>query len=523
MISLMRRESTVARRAGALVLLALLAQGIALGDALASARIFWTTRANNTVSWSTLDGTGAGDLSTGLATVDLPWGTAVDAGAGKIYWANRQGNRISWARLDGSDAGDLQTGAATVSGPAGVAVDPVARRIYWANRDGNKISWASLDVVDGGDLPTTGATALNGPTGVAVDPVTAKIYWANFFGNTISFARLDGGGGGDIATGSATVNGAAGVAVDPATGRIYWANLSGNKISVAKLDGSGGADIATGTATVNVPVGVAVDPAAGRLYWGNLGGNTVSFARLDGSGGADLVTTGANSHNASFPALVIEPVAQSPPVVTGDLTTPTTLSCSTGAWLADLVPAFLGRAPAGYAYRWLTETGPITGATASSYAVTDPGRYRCQVTALNIAGDATQVSAPVTVSAPATVTAPPASPPSTTVTASMPKPPSKPRLLSISVAQRTFSARRIGRSWQITVTSTRGVKALKALLLDTHRKTVGTAHRATLKGRARLTIRLVRRLTAGAYTLTFTGLDAATGMSASRTVRVKLR
>ena len=59
---------------------------------------------------------------------------------------------------DGTGGGDLFTGVATVNNPQGVAVDPAAGRIYWANVGGNKISFANLNGSGGGDLITAGAT-----------------------------------------------------------------------------------------------------------------------------------------------------------------------------------------------------------------------------------------------------------------------------------------------------------------------------------------------------------------------------
>ncbi len=63
-----------------------------------------------------------GDLVTTGATINNPYGAAIDPGAGRIYWANLQGNKISYANLNGSGGGDVATLAAPVSNPAFVAL-----------------------------------------------------------------------------------------------------------------------------------------------------------------------------------------------------------------------------------------------------------------------------------------------------------------------------------------------------------------------------------------------------------------
>ena len=192
------------------------------------------------------------------------------------------------------------------------------------------------------------------------------VYWDNSNANTISFANLDGSGGGDLTTTGATVSDPTGVALDPAAGLVYWADQSANKISFANVDGSGGGDLTTTGATVRDPTGVALDPAAGRVYWANETANKVSFANLDGSGGGDLVTTGATANGPGYPALLDAPSRTGAPAVSGGSTIGSQLSCSQGSWAADLVAAFLYRAPAGFAYQWNLDRADIAGAIGSS-------------------------------------------------------------------------------------------------------------------------------------------------------------
>ena len=303
-------------------------------------RVYWTH--DNSISFVNLDGSGGGDLTTTGATVNDPEGVALDPAAGKIYWANHGNSSISYANLDGSGGGDLNTTGATVSYPIGVALDPAAGKIYWANIIANKISYANLDGSGGGDLVTTGA-AVQEPEGVALDPAAGKIYWANTGGKSISYANLNGTGGSNLNTIGATVNQPLGVALDPAAGTIYWLNFA-NSISYANLNGTGGRDLITKQVEA---WGVALDPAAGRIYWADANGsNSISYADLDDVGGGNLAVPYHENH---FLALLKLPAAVGAPAVTRS---GSVLSCSRGAWAADLVGSFLYRAPRSFAYRW---------------------------------------------------------------------------------------------------------------------------------------------------------------------------
>ena len=390
----MKRESD-GRRQGGRVARALIGAALlclsAAPTALGSNSVYWTNYGATKLSFAGLDGSGGGDLATGTATVTMPFGTAIDAAAGRIYWANYGANKISFARLDGSGGGDVPTGSATVNQPAGVAVDPAAGRIYWANYAASKISFANLDGSGGGDLATGGATVLS-PMGVAIDPAAGRIYWANYNGGKISFARLDGTGGGDVPTGSATVSGPMGVAVDPAAGRVYWATYIGGTISFANLNGTGGGDINTNGATVSHPEGVAIDPTSGRIYWGNYTGNKISYTRLDGTGGADLPTAGATTNGPTYPAILDAPSPAGAPAISGGSAVGSTLSCSQGSWAPDLLSQFLYRAPASFGHQWSLNGADIAGASQASILVSAPGDYRCRVTATNHAGSSSQTS-----------------------------------------------------------------------------------------------------------------------------------
>ena len=71
-----------------------------------------------------------------------------------------------------------------------------------------------------------------------------------------------------------------------------------------------------------------------------------------------------------------------------------TLSCQ-ASWAGDLPESFLFQAPQTVSYQWLLNGAPLAGATASSLKTHRLGEYRCQASASNFAGSATQTTPPV--------------------------------------------------------------------------------------------------------------------------------
>src|SRR6187399_1371358 len=141
--------------------LAITAFGLCLAPS-ASARVvvFWSNAAANKISSAPLieEGRGA-DLAIDPAYVDLPYGTAIDAAAGRVYWLNGGGSgSVGYANLDGSGAGLLNTAGASFFNPSGLAIDPVGGRIYWGNWTGgnDSIGYANLNGSGGGVLKPTG-------------------------------------------------------------------------------------------------------------------------------------------------------------------------------------------------------------------------------------------------------------------------------------------------------------------------------------------------------------------------------
>jgi hypothetical protein len=103
------------------------------------------------------------------------------------------------------------------------------------------------------------------------------------------------------------------------------------------------------------------------------------------------------------PALPAAPTATSPPVVTGSPVVGQTLSSTTGVFTGEELA---------YAYEWLRDGTPITGATEATYVATvaDKGhKLSVRVTATNGGGEVSQTSTPT-----AAVEAPPPGAPTPT-------------------------------------------------------------------------------------------------------------
>jgi hypothetical protein len=359
----------------------------------ASARlvVFWSNALANKISSAPLIEQGDGaDLPIDPALVYAPYGTAVDAAAGRAYWLNSGGiGSIGFANLDGSRAGLLNTGGAPFSNPSGLAIDPGGGRIYWGNRGGgsDSIGYANLDGSGGGALEPTGATLE--PNAVAVDPSAGRIYWSNPAANKISYANLDGSNAHDLDTSGAPVDSPEGVAVDHSKNRVYWANDQGDSFGYAAVDGGSGGEPQLNLA-VTEPVGVAIDPLSQVLYWGNWGSpedfQRLGIGNLAGCCTVPLSLGSATQAGPAFPAVLRSPMMDEYPKVEGQHKPGSTLTCTAGRWKGDQVESFYYRAPQSFSYQWLRNLKPIPGATSSTIVAAKVGTYTCEVTASNAAG-----------------------------------------------------------------------------------------------------------------------------------------
>lgn len=401
----MRTRGKLGQRCGAAATIVTAICMLAASGAHAADRVYWAEA--DKIATVGLDGEGVSQLGdTGSATFVVPRGSAIDPPTETIYWVNRGTNQgtgagISFARLDGSGGDVLTIPGAWFNEPYAVAVDPLDQRIYWANRTPASI-WVA-DLPDGSNAHqlATGQATVVAPGGLALDPVGRRLYWVN--GKGVAFANLDRAEGQDLNTAGAPTNGTRGLAIDPFGQRIYWANIEGNSIGFANLDGSGGGTLNTAGATISLPQGVAIDPYGGRVYWANRNalnvGGGISFANLDGSGGGGNLIQGRFGESA-FPVLRLAPQPTAPPAVSGGTESGATLTCSPGTWRPDLVQAFNYAAPRSFSHQWSRDGADLPGATQSSLTAAATGEYRCEVTAENAAGTASQTSAAHRVSSP---------------------------------------------------------------------------------------------------------------------------
>jgi DNA-binding beta-propeller fold protein YncE len=399
------RIASIRRWATALVCLVALCL-LAAPSAWGADRVYWANFDGNppTIEWANLDGSGTGIVPIASAPIDGPMGLAIDSAAGRIYWTNYgegpfgsgdgNGTTISWSNLDGSGAGQFAT-SATVAGPHGPAIDTATQTLYWPNDSTtpNRIAFSKLDGSGAGTL-NTGAANMMSPRGPAIDPAGGRIYWANHDGDKISYANLDGSGGADLPINPAEVQMPEGVAIDRAAGRIYWGNFADDTrpVAFANLDGTGAGHLNPTGASAGVAHGIALDAAAGKIYWANYNQDKISYVNLDGGGGGDLNTPGANIHGPALPILQTRPAATVGPRLTGGDRIGDGLSCSQGTWASDLVASQLYRAPERIAYQWTENRKPIPGATGATFHVSTIGDYRCVVTATNAAGSTVEVS-----------------------------------------------------------------------------------------------------------------------------------
>jgi hypothetical protein len=387
----------------AVTLIALLSMA---SGAKAAELLYWDNYASNGLAFANLDGSGGGSLNLSGAELLTPEGMAYDSASNRIFVASSDGGakgQIIFVNLDGSGAGVLGAVGAAVDSPNGVAIDPGTRTVYWINRGfPESIGWTKLDGSGGGLLNTTGAT-LAGPYRLSIDPLAGRVYWGNASVGkvSISYANVDNTGGGNLSLAGATLsNDISGLAVVPSLGRLYWFNS--DRVSFASLSGGGGGDLNLAGANLEGAYGLAVDPTTAKLYWGNfghhVGSGAFSFGNLAGGGGTfSIGTTLVNG--PQDPLIIKSPSGTSAPSVTRSNKSRSALSCSTGAWAADLSGSSVYQAPRTFAYQWTRDGGAIAGATATTFTATTPGSYGCTVSATNQAGSTALPSKAVKVDA----------------------------------------------------------------------------------------------------------------------------
>lgn len=348
--------------------------------------VFWSNTSANKISYAPLLEEGAGaDLPIDAAYVRSPYGTAIDATAGRVYWLNRgDGGSIGYANLDGSGGGFLNTAGADFANPAGLAIDPIGGRIYWGNPESGheSIGYANLNGSGGGTIHVSGASFE--PNGLTIDPAAGRIYWSNFSDDAIAYANLDGSGGHDLDAAGALIDGPEGVAIDAYTGRVYWANWEGDSIGYAGVNGGGGGG-GTFNDVVSKPIGIAIRGSA--FYWADEGSDRVKAGNFGGCCVVGLETGAATQSGVAFPVVLESPRLNAIVKVEGAHDPGSVLGCSAPPWEGDQIESFLYRAPQSISYQWLRNRQPIPGATGTTVTAAKVGSYTCQITARNFAGE----------------------------------------------------------------------------------------------------------------------------------------
>lgn len=423
---------------------------------------------------SVFAGTGAvgGFPSPGTATnvaQDEPDAVAVDS-AGAVYIADTNGQAIEKVTPqgaltiiagDGLTAGNPTPGPATGSAlnyPEGIAVD-AAGDVYigdYGAYDVLKVTPdGQLSVIAGNNsfsMPTSGPAAssgLGGPWGVAVD-AAGNLFVADYGASVVEEINTSGdlsivAGNGQFSTptfgGPATssaLDGPYGVAALP-DDTLFVGDPDNNLIERVGygLPGPPGASTLTAATnsaqlTFSSPEDPGTTPVTGYQVsldggatWQTLdvtaGANNQLTATLDSLTAGSTYNVEVRAVNASGPGAAnsvatlrttdTSPVNTSAPTVAGTPAVGQTLLAQTGAWTGTNLT---------YAYQWLLDGSPISGATAEAYAVTgtDAGHtISVRITATNSSGSITATTNGVQIPAPAIPA--PASPPAdapTTVT-----------------------------------------------------------------------------------------------------------
>jgi hypothetical protein len=403
-------RSVGAPRLAAALVLTVAAFLVLASGARASTLLYWNNYDANTLSFSSLDGSGGGSLNLTGATLAGPEGMALDPVSGRLFVASTGGaegkGQILAVKLDGSGASVFTAPGAVFEGVEGAAVDPVTRMLFWSNTEGGaggngSIGWAKLDGSAGGVLNTTGAV-VEDPYKLVVDPGAGRVYWSNNVNtanDSIAYANVNNTGGG----GSVNMSGAtppafiSGLALDPAAGRIYWAEEdTGEGFSYANLSGSGAADLPETGASLNQPYGLAMDPSNGTLYWANYNNKLETEGAFGTLGVSSGIGGGINIASAPVsgpqdPQILKSPAGTGAPKLTRSKKSRSKLECSTGSWAAGNPGGFVYQEGA-YSYRWSKNGKAVGGATAASLNVKSAGKYSCTVTAANQAGSAAQTS-----------------------------------------------------------------------------------------------------------------------------------
>lgn len=376
------------------------------------------TSAAHNIYWSD-SGSGQlrlGNLSGGAATTLLegeqgPGSIALNPAAGRIYWADATTGQIRVGNLVGGGAAQTLYTEPEGAKPVGIAINAAAGKLYWTDEANGEIRSGSIT---GEGAAQTLFTEPEGakPVGIAINAAAGKLYWTDEGNGEIRAGGLAGAGTPETLRTEPSGAKPSGIAIVASKSELYWTDSGSDEIRAGGL-GHGAAKTVYKEPEGSAPRGIAVNTATGQLYWadsgsgtsgsGTSGPGTIRIGYLAGSGAPGTLFEGESG--PGFPVLLLSPSGNGIPSISGQRRVGQTLTCGNGKWAANLPGSGFYEAPQSFAYQWLLNGSPISGATAATLATASAGSYVCEVTATNAAGSATQTSLRASVSAsPPTVT-----------------------------------------------------------------------------------------------------------------------
>lgn len=162
----------------------------AAGTASATSKVFVSGYSNDTIGAISADGTGlTAIVPSGGASG--PFGTTVDAAAGKVYWVNYgSATSIGYADLDGSNAGSFPV---TGANSYGLSLDPATDMLYWSPEGDDSIRRIKTDGTGEEEfLNLTDFPANWDAVAPVVDSAAGRLYVMRYGEPRFAYANLDG-------------------------------------------------------------------------------------------------------------------------------------------------------------------------------------------------------------------------------------------------------------------------------------------------------------------------------------------
>jgi hypothetical protein len=403
-------------------------------------QVYWINV--NSVSYSQLDDTAGGYLSSSVSAIRNGMGTAIDTANGRIYVAQRATDEIAWFSLDGVDRGIVKTAPGTVENPTNIAIDPEAQTLYWANATNpGSIGYVDVNESAGGILAKPGSSeaTVKDPTRLAIDTRHHRVYWWNELSDEFSWITTDGMLSGNLLTPGFTVagtEGMGGIAVEPYSTpeELYFIDDEAEKIfHTDPLLGGKPEEVyeAIGKTNFTEPIGLAFDGSLNRFYWANstIDSNpdkAIGTATLFGQPSTISVFPVAPIHNPVFASILKAPESLAEPLLA---VSGASMGCTLGEWEGDHPGASVYAGPTSFGYQWRKGSVAIPGANAATFTAEESGTYSCEVIAVNAAGEVGAKSKSTTISFPKPKTT---TPPAETTKPAATKPAPAPKVATVT-------------------------------------------------------------------------------------------